>query len=64
MLGRAREAALKSAHETGVMPVAHGMRYLLDGHVTYLQELGGFEQPFFSDYAAELETRLLLKQPL
>jgi len=64
MLGGAGKAALESTDEAGMMPVADGVGYLLDGHIAYHEELGCFQEPFFRHQTAQLDTGVLFKEPL
>ncbi len=59
-----RESPLKSTHKAGVMSVSYGMGDLFDGEVTNGEKLRGFLKPAFRHQATQLNSGLLLEEPL
>jgi hypothetical protein len=47
-----------------MVPVADGVGYLLDRHVAYHKQLRRFPKPLFRYQAAQLDSSVLLKEPL
>ena len=64
MLRGQRESPLEGTNETGVVPISHSIRNLLDGKVCHREKLRGLLKPSFRDQAAKLNTCLLFEQSL
>src|SRR5215467_13744088 len=57
-------AAIKGAHEAGMMPIAHKISYFLDLHITRGQQVRGHGQPALTKELADMHSSFLLEQTL
>src|SRR5215468_597721 len=63
-LGRLPIAAIKGAHEAGMMPIAHKISYFLDLHISRGQQVRGHGQPALTKEFADVHSSFLLEQTL